>query len=50
MDGTVDVLDLTYLVNIILGKAEETPCADVNGDGSIDVLDLTEVVNIILST
>ena len=48
-DGTVDVLDLTYLVNIILGMTPSTTCSDVNGDGSVDVLDLTQVVNIILS-
>ena len=47
-DGSVDVLDLTYLVNVILGTASATPCSDVNGDGSVDVLDLTATVNIIL--
>ena len=49
-DGTVDVLDLTYLVNVILGTASATPCSDVNGDGSIDVLDLTYLVNLILGS
>ena len=49
-DGSVDVLDLTYLVNIILGTTSATPCSDVNGDGSVDVLDLTQLVNIILGT
>jgi len=49
-DGSVDVLDLTYLVNVILGDSAPTACSDVNGDGSIDVLDLTYLVNIILGT
>ena len=49
-DGSVDVLDLTYLVNVILGESSPTACSDVNGDGSIDVLDLTYLVNIILGT
>ena len=49
-DGSVDVLDLTYLVNVILGDSTPTACSDVNEDGSIDVLDLTQLVNIILGS
>jgi len=49
-DGSVDVLDLTYLVNVILGESSPTAYSDVNGDGSIDVLDLTYLVNIILGS
>jgi hypothetical protein len=46
-DKTINVLDLTALVNIILG-AEPNPAADVNADGAINVLDLTALVNLIL--
>ncbi|MCR5131831.1 MAG: dockerin type I repeat-containing protein [Prevotella sp.] len=49
-DGTVTIADVTELVNIILGKAEnyDVNVADVNGDGSVTIADVTELVNIIL--
>lgn len=48
-DGSVNVSDVTYLVNMILGviPKDETAC-DVNGDGIVNVSDVTALVNIIL--
>ena len=49
-DGTVDILDVVLLVNIILSDGtEEDSSADVNGDGKTDILDVVRLVNIILS-
>ena len=53
-DGSVDVVDLTRVVDFILEKAVPTVAerkrADVNKDASIDVVDLTTIVSIILET
>ncbi|MBO4813513.1 MAG: dockerin type I repeat-containing protein [Muribaculaceae bacterium] len=48
-DGSVNVSDVTYLINMILAvipKDETT--GDVNGDGSVNVSDVTYLINIIL--
>jgi len=51
-DGQVDVLDIVYIVNILLGGAsatgEDLACADVNGDGSVNVQDIVILVNNVL--
>ena len=49
-NGTVDVTDVNFVVNIILGKAQFSnyPNADVDGNGVVDVTDVNKVVNIIL--
>ncbi|MBO6189480.1 MAG: leucine-rich repeat protein [Alloprevotella sp.] len=47
-DGSVNVGDVTTLVNMILGKAEKSEAADLNGDGSVNVGDVTTLVNKIL--
>ena len=48
-DGTVNVGDVTTLVNIILGKAAADGInTDLNGDGSTNVGDVTTLVNFIL--
>ena len=50
-DGTVDVNDVTTVINYILGK-NPSPCyyrnANTNSDGTIDVNDVTALINIIL--
>jgi len=46
-DGTLNVLDVVLLVNIVLA-GEFNECADLNGDGSLNVLDIVLLVNIIL--
>ena len=37
------------MVNIALGQAEYTECADMNSDGIVNVLDVVQLVNLILS-
>ena len=47
-DGSVNVLDVVVLVNIVLGIEEENSSGDLNGDGVINVLDVVILVNWIL--
>ena len=47
-DGTLNVLDLVELVNIILFQ-ENVDDADINNDGQINILDLVFLADIILS-
>ncbi len=46
-DGSVDINDVQLVVNVILGKAENSR-ADVNRDGSVTISDTQEVVNSII--
>ena len=51
-DGSVDISDVTMLVDYILGKNHDSFIignANVNQDGGIDVADVTALVNIILN-
>ena len=46
--GSIDVADLTYLVDYLFGGGPPPPClleGDVNGSGGIDVSDLTYLVD-----
>ncbi len=47
-DGSVNVLDLQALANVILGISPSSPSYDLNGDGRVDVLDLQILNNVIL--
>ena len=47
-DGTVDISDVTALVNLILSSSNSNPYGDVSGDGDVNISDVTELVNIIL--
>ncbi len=47
-DGTLDILDLVALANLILGQ-EYLPSGDMNQDGQLDILDIVSLVNVILS-
>lgn len=50
-DGSVNVFDVTAMVNYILGSPSGTfvfDAADVNNDETVNVFDVTKVVNIIL--
>jgi hypothetical protein len=47
-DGTVNVLDLQILANVILGVASCPGNCDINGDASVNALDLQILVNVIL--
>ena len=48
-DGLVNVSDIVYLVNSILGSGLDAGCADMNDDGSVNVSDVVALVNVILS-
>jgi hypothetical protein len=47
-DGSVNVLDLQELTNVILGKSSSSASFDLNWDGRIDVLDLQILNNVVL--
>lgn len=48
-DGTVDVTDVTTLINMILGTLDmDTEMADIDGDGTVDVTDVTALINKVL--
>ena len=47
-DGKINVVDLTVLRDMVLGKREEDLSADMNGDGKINVVDLTVLRDIVL--
>jgi hypothetical protein len=47
-DGSVDVLDLQALANVILGIRQISNSFDLNHDGGVNVLDLQILNNVIL--
>ena len=47
-DGQVDVSDVNAVINMMLGKVQQTPASDLNGDGKVDVSDVNRVINIML--
>ena len=52
-DGSIDILDIVLVVNIILGVLDPTDiqqgASDINSDGVVNILDVVQIVNIILS-
>ena len=52
LDGSINVLDIVVVVNIIIETyiptEDELVASDMNSDGSIDVLDIVILVNTIL--
>jgi hypothetical protein len=51
-DGTISVVDVTKVVQYILGTANDTfnkEAADLNGDGVVNVVDVTLIINKILN-
>ena len=48
-DGSVDVTDVTMLINSVLGQTQ-LEGGDLNGDGNVDVTDVTAEINIVLGT
>ena len=49
VDGSIDILDIIFTVNIILGQEEFSYAADMNSDGIINILDIIFLVNTILT-
>ena len=47
MDGTVNILDIVSMVNVVL-NGEQNSIADLNNDGVVNILDIILLVNIIL--
>ena len=48
-DGTIDVLDIVELVNMVLNLQETNNFADINNDGTINIQDIILLINIILN-
>ena len=48
LDGSLNILDIVIIANIILGTAENVPEADVNQDGQLNILDIVTLANMIL--
>lgn len=48
-DGSVNILDLATLINVLNGKQEETTLCDVNRDGMLNLDDVSALANIHLS-
>ena len=48
-DGTLDVLDIVALVNMILNEEGNNPIGDMNDDGEYNILDEVILANIILT-
>ena len=49
-DGTLSVIDVSLLVDIILQNKEASPTADINGDGEANITDVALLVNAILDS
>ena len=47
-DGSVNISDVTDLVDLLLGSGTATPGADVNGDGSVNISDVTVLIDLLL--
>jgi len=47
-DDTINVLDITLIVNYVLGIEPETQNADMNNDEVINIIDIILIVNIII--
>ena len=47
-DGSLNILDIVIIANIILGSEENVPQADVNQDGELNILDIVTLANMIL--
>lgn len=50
-DGVMDINDITFLIDFILGGGDSSsvPGADANGDGKVDVTDLTTLIDMVLT-
>ena len=48
-DGSVNISDVTTLIDMLLGNGSTSPAADVNGDGSVSISDVTTLIDMLLS-
>jgi hypothetical protein len=47
-DGTLNVMDVVILINLILAGDGSNPAGDLDQDGSLNILDVVNLVNLIL--
>jgi hypothetical protein len=47
-DGIIDILDISLIVNYILGFESEIQNADMNNDGLVNITDIVILINLIL--
>ena len=47
-DGSVDIADVNFVINIMLGKLPNSLAGDVNSDRCVDVSDVNMIINIML--
>ena len=48
-DGSINILDVVMIVQIVIGNDEIVESADFNGDGYINILDVVQLIQIIIS-
>ena len=48
-DGTINILDVVMIVQIVIGNDEIIQSADFNSDGYINILDVVQLIQIIIS-
>ena len=48
-DGSINILDVVMIVQIVIGNDEIVQSADFNGDGYINILDVVQLIQIIIS-
>ena len=49
-DGSIDVNDVTILVDLLLAGGDLPANADVNGDGMVNVVDVTVLIELLLNS
>ena len=49
-DGTLNILDIVILANLILSGDTSNPAGDLNQDGSQNILDIVILINLILNS
>ncbi len=49
-DGTLNILDIVTMVNMVLNVIDDDPAADLNGDGVINILDVITLLNLVLGS
>ena len=47
--GTINILDVVMIVQIVIGNDEIVQSADFNSDGYINILDVVQLIQIIIS-
>ena len=50
LDGSLNILDVVELVDIIMAEDEYIVSGDINGDGYLNILDVIQLVTIILAS